>query len=87
MSGDEGPRNLGAGIKAMRKYLAIIEKASDRNWSGYFPDLPGCIATGKTLKQCHKNLTDALQLHLSGMDAAKLPKPMARGVEVEAKAS
>jgi hypothetical protein len=29
------------------KYAVIIE-AGERNYSAYVPDLPGCIATGKT---------------------------------------
>lgn len=32
---------------AMRRFLIVIEKAN-RNYSAYAPDLPGCIATGKT---------------------------------------
>ena len=37
------------------KYAVIIE-AGEHNYSAYVPDLPGCIATGKTLdevKQAH----------------------------------
>ena len=31
----------------MRRFLMVVEKA-DGNHSAYFPDLPGCVATGKT---------------------------------------
>lgn len=31
----------------MKQYTVILE-AGNRNWSAYVPDLPGCIATGKT---------------------------------------
>ena len=44
----------------MNKYLIIIEKAN-RNFSAYSPDLPGCIATGKTRKELEKTITEAIQ--------------------------
>ncbi len=31
------------------RYAVVIEKA-DRNYSAYVPDLPGCVATGTTIK-------------------------------------
>ncbi|HOI24439.1 MAG TPA: type II toxin-antitoxin system HicB family antitoxin [Caldisericia bacterium] len=50
----------------MNKYLIIIEKAN-RNFSAYSPDLPGCIATGKTRKEVEKTITEAIQIHLEGL--------------------
>jgi hypothetical protein len=39
----------------MKRFLVIIEK-SGSNYSAYFPDLPGCVATGKTKSSgCKKN--------------------------------
>ena len=35
------------------KYLVIIEKAND-NYFAYLPDVPGCIATGKTIEETKK---------------------------------
>ena len=32
------------------RYAVVIEKAAS-NYSAYVPDLPGCVATGKTVKQ------------------------------------
>ncbi len=41
---------------AKYRYLVVIEKAKG-NYSAYVPDLPGCVATGKTLAGCSvKNL-------------------------------
>jgi hypothetical protein len=34
----------------MYRFLVVIEKA-DGNYSAYAPDLPGCVATGKTLEE------------------------------------
>ncbi len=61
------------------KYLIIIEKAKD-NYSAYLPDVPGCIATGKTVDKAKKNLTEALAMHLHGLaeDGIASPEPKAK---------
>ncbi len=61
------------------KYLIIIEKAKD-NYSAYLPDVPGCIATGKTVDKAKKNITEALAMHLHGLaeDGISSPEPKAK---------
>jgi predicted RNase H-like HicB family nuclease len=61
----------------MRKYLVVYEKAKD-NYSAYSPDIPGCIATGKTRKDTEKNIKEAISFHLEGLkeDGIKLPEPV-----------
>jgi predicted RNase H-like HicB family nuclease len=56
------------------QYAMIIEKGG-RNYSAYFPDLPGCIATGQTLDELKKRMREALELHLRGMREDGLPIP------------
>ena len=56
------------------QYAMIIEKG-DKNYSGYFPDLPGCVATGKTLDELKQRMREALELHLRGMREDGLPIP------------
>ncbi|MGH9874841.1 MAG: type II toxin-antitoxin system HicB family antitoxin [Pyrinomonadaceae bacterium] len=56
------------------RYAMIIEKG-ERNYSAYFPDLPGCIATGKTLEELKQAMREALELHLRGMREDGLPIP------------
>jgi predicted RNase H-like HicB family nuclease len=34
----------------MHRFLIVIEKAG-KNFSAYSPDLPGCVATGKTREE------------------------------------
>lgn len=58
----------------MTKYLVVIEKAG-RNFSAYCPDLPGCIATGKTRREVEKNIRDAIAFHLEGLKENHLPIP------------
>ena len=60
----------------MRKYLAIIEKA-ENNYSAYVPDLPGCVAAGKTIEETEKLIHKAIQLHIKGMKEDNLPIPQA----------
>ena len=58
----------------MHRFLVIIEKAG-KNYSAYTPDLPGCIATGKTQEEVALNMHEAIELHLQGMIEDKLPIP------------
>ena len=57
-----------------RKYLIIIE-TGERNCSAYAPDLPGCIATGGTIKEAKRNMTEAIEAHLQFMRETGDPIP------------
>jgi predicted RNase H-like HicB family nuclease len=61
-------------ISAVKEYLVVFEKA-DNNYSAYIPDLPGCIATGKTLKETEKRIKEAISFHLEGLKEDGLPLP------------
>jgi predicted RNase H-like HicB family nuclease len=56
------------------KYAVIIE-AGERNYSAYVPDLPGCIATGKTLDEVKQVMREAIAFHLGGLREEGLPVP------------
>lgn len=58
------------------RYAIVIERAAS-NYSGYVPDLPGCIATGATVKATEQLLREAIQLHIDGMneDGIAVPRP------------
>jgi predicted RNase H-like HicB family nuclease len=56
------------------RYAVVIENAGD-NYSAYVPDLPGCIATGKTLQQTEKNVKSAIHSHIAGLRQDGLPVP------------
>ena len=49
-----------------REYAVVLERG-DHNWSAYVPDLPGCIATGKTRDETLNVLREAIAFHLEGM--------------------
>ncbi|CAN2534431.1 MAG TPA: type II toxin-antitoxin system HicB family antitoxin [Methylosinus sp.] len=56
------------------RYAVVIEKAGD-NYSGYVPDLPGCIATGETVASVEQELREAIRFHIDGLSADGLPIP------------
>jgi len=58
----------------MYRYLVIFEKANG-NYSAYSPDIPGCIATGKTHKEAEKNIKAAISFHIEGLKEDGLPVP------------
>jgi predicted RNase H-like HicB family nuclease len=61
----------------MHRFLIVIEK-TDGNYSAYSPDLPGCVATGKTRNQVARNMHEAIELHVRGLLEDKLPVPQSR---------
>ena len=63
----------------MYRFLIVIEKANG-NYSAYSPDLPGCIATGKTVEETEKNMYEAIQLHIRGLLEDGLPIPEAQSI-------
>jgi predicted RNase H-like HicB family nuclease len=50
----------------LNTFTVIIEKAGD-NYSGFVPDLPGCIATGKTRMETENNMVEAISFHIQGL--------------------
>lgn len=67
------------------RYAMIIERG-ERNYSAYLPDLPGCIVTGKTLKEVKQRMREAVELHLRGMreDGLPVPRPTSLAEYIEA---
>ena len=67
------------------RYAMIIETGK-RNYSAYIPDLPGCVATGKTVEEVRQRIREAIELHLAGMreDGLPIPQPTTLADYVEA---
>ena len=59
----------------MLKYLIIFEK-TESGYSAYAPDLPGCIATGRTKSLTEKNMMDAIRFHLEGLKEENIKFPI-----------
>ena len=50
----------------MTTYAVVLER-TDNNYAAYVPDLPGCVATGRTRKEVEGRIREAIELHLDGM--------------------
>jgi len=63
----------------MRKlqYLVRIDKDPDSDWGASLPDLPGCVATGRTLDVALRRIERAVAIHIRGMreDGLNVPQP------------
>ncbi len=63
-------------------YLVRIDKQPDSDWGATVLDLPGCVATAKTLDAVVRRIQGAIELHLRGMaeDGLTPPRPRPRAV-------
>jgi len=58
----------------MYRFLIVVEKAN-ANYSAYSPDLPGCVATGKSREEVKRNMQEAIEMHVQGLREDDLPVP------------
>ena len=56
------------------RYAIVIERA-ENNFAAYVPDLPGCVATGKTVEETEEQIREAIQFHIRGLREDGLPIP------------
>jgi predicted RNase H-like HicB family nuclease len=68
----------------MNRYLIIIEETST-GYSAYSPDVPGCVATGRTRPEVESEMHDAIEFHLEGLreEGLPIPKPSSTAQYVE----
>jgi predicted RNase H-like HicB family nuclease len=64
-------------MSKVKKYAVIYEGDEQTGYSAYVPDLPGCIATGKTLEETRERMRGAIEFHIRGMreDGDPIPEP------------
>jgi predicted RNase H-like HicB family nuclease len=67
------------------RYAAVIEKGP-KSFGAYVPDLPGCVAVGKTRAEVRKLIAEAIELHLEGLKhrGDPIPQPSSQAEYVEA---
>lgn len=60
----------------MSKYVVLFEK-SGTGFGAYIPDLPGCVATGRTREETRERIAQAMEMHLAAMreDGDPIPEP------------
>jgi predicted RNase H-like HicB family nuclease len=70
----------------MSEYLVIYEKGEDGGWGACSPDLPGCVAVGRTRKEVEGLIREAIPMHLELMleNGEHVPEPRHLAVSVTA---
>ena len=63
----------------MKRYAIVIEDAGT-NFAAYVPDLPGCVATGRSPAEVERRIRVAIIMHLEGLaeDGLTIPEPSSR---------
>lgn len=56
------------------RYAVVIENAGS-NLSAYVPDLPGCIATGRSATEVSQRIREVIAMHIDGLREDGLPVP------------
>jgi predicted RNase H-like HicB family nuclease len=58
------------------RYVVVYERTR-RNYAVYVPDLPGCVATGRTRAEVERRIREAIRLHIDGLrdDDQPVPEP------------
>ena len=70
------------------KYLVVVERG-EAGWGAHVPDLPGCIAAGKTREEALRLIREAMALHLEALHVAgeAIPGAASEGTVVEVDAA
>ncbi len=68
----------------MSKYLIVIEETAT-GFSAYSPDVPGCVAAGRTRDDVEASMREAIAFHLDGLreDGQPAPRPSSSAAYVE----
>jgi predicted RNase H-like HicB family nuclease len=59
----------------MKRAYAIVVRRAKTNYSADCPDLPGCVATGRTIDEALRRMRSAMRFHIDGLRAQRLPVP------------
>ena len=66
------------------RYLIVLEKTKT-GYSAFSPDLPGCVASGRTRPTVEKSMREAIEFHLEGLrqEGYRVPSPHAYSTYVD----
>ena len=69
------------------QYIVRINRDPDSDWGASVPDLPGCVATGKTIDSALRRIERAIELHVRGLreDGLAVPRPSHRTIKLRRK--
>ena len=59
------------------EYTIVIEQ-TQRNFSAFAPDLPGCVATGTTREEAVREMGAAIAFHIESLREHHEPVPVPR---------
>lgn len=64
-------------------YLVVIEP-TETGFSAYSPDLPGCVATGRTEQEVEQEMREAMEFHVEGLklEGYAVPAPSTRSAYI-----
>jgi predicted RNase H-like HicB family nuclease len=64
-------------VKKSRAGYAVVYEKSVTGFGAYVPDLPGCIAAGRTLENTEELMNAAIVFHQQGIrrQGNKVPRP------------
>lgn len=70
------------------RYLVVVEQGP-KSFGAYVPDLPGCVAVGKTRKEVLALIRDAIEFHIEGLkqDGHPVPAPSSTSEVIDIKAA
>ena len=66
----------------IRKYSLVIE-GDERGYSGYVPELPTVVVTGKSIEELTVTAKEAVRLYWEELRSDRSPSSMVREIEVE----
>ena len=66
------------------RYTIVIEEG-EASFGAYVPDLPGCVAIGKTKEEATELIRSAIALHLAAMreEGLTIPEPASTVESIE----
>lgn len=56
------------------RYLVVVEQGPT-SFGAYVPDLPGCVAAGKTREEALQLIREAIEFHIEGLRQEGQPVP------------
>lgn len=68
----------------VRPAVQVVLEEGPRNWSAFAPNVPGCVATGKTQKEVERNIEEALTFHLEDVHETELREIEREAAEAQA---
>jgi len=70
------------------RFWVVVSKDPGSDWGASVPDLPGCVATGRTLDVALWRIKAGIKMHLKGLreDRLQLPQPRSK-IPIHAKRS